>query len=179
MKIYTKTGDKGTTSLVGGERVSKDSEQIEAYGTSDELNSFIGLLRSQNTDNYIDSTLHRIQSQLFSLGSQLAMPQEGTKEWAMAGVEQREIEWIEETIDKLTKELPKLDKFLLPTGSQAVALCHVCRTVARRLERRIVRLHNAKYQNEQIYVNRLSDLFFTLARFIAEKNQEPLFLWDV
>lgn len=165
MKIYTKTGDKGQTSLATGQRVSKTDLRIEAYGTADELNSFVGSLRVQLPDN---QQLSWIQSRLFDLGACLA--------GATLRINDAAINQIEQWIDQMQEVVPPLKAFILPAGNEAVSRAHICRTIARRLERTMLACGNHdKWQNELIFVNRLSDYFFVLARyvnFMAKSTEE-------
>lgn len=161
-KVYTRTGDGGETSLVGGQRVSKSSLRVEAYGDADELNSIIGLARARLNDTEIDEILGRIQNDLFTLGADLASP---------AGIEVPRItdsfvKILEDYSDKFLKQLEPLKEFILPGGSEAGATLHVARTIARRAERRAVALSETEEVNDQaiVYLNRLSDLLFILAR---------------
>jgi len=161
-KVYTRTGDSGETSLVGGQRVSKSSRRVEAYGDVDELNSLIGLARSWLTDVEIDGVLSVIQNDLFTLGADLASPETIT----VPRIHEDFISKLEELSDKFLEELEPLKEFILPGGSQAGAALHLARTVARRVERRTVELKEVESINEQalVYLNRLSDLLFILAR---------------
>ena len=183
-KIYTKTGDKGTTSLIGGTRVSKDSARLEAYGTADELNSFIGLLRAEELPEDIDSVLNRIQNKLFNLGGFLATDRNVTNTCDATEVSEEEVAILEAWIDKIQEELEPVRGFILPGGDRAIALCHVCRTVARRLERRMVSLFceeledDAKAKISLQYVNRMSDFLFVLSKKIAKTRKKELFLWE-
>ena len=157
MKIYTKTGDKGQTSLATGQRVSKTDKRIEAYGTADELNSFVGLLRVQLPEN---EELSWIQNRLFDLGACLA--------GATLRIEDDNIAQIERWIDRMQNQVPPLKAFVLPAGNEATCRAHVCRTVARRLERAMLACDsNEKWQKELMFVNRLSDYFFVLARYAS------------
>ena len=157
MKIYTKTGDKGQTSLATGQRVSKTDKRIEAYGTADELNSFVGLLRVQVPNN---EELGWIQNRLFDLGACLA--------GATLRIEDEAITKVEQWIDRMQEQVPPLRAFVLPTGDEAACRAHVCRTIARRLERAMLACENKdKWQNELVFVNRLSDYFFVLARYLS------------
>ena len=165
MKIYTKTGDTGETGLFGGERVTKDSPRIEAYGTVDELNSFIGLTITEIQDPDVKKLLERIQNQLFIVGSDLATPENGKNEIQRVASEfyiEAEI-----AIDNFELKLEELKNFIVPGGSKSAALLHVCRTICRRAERRVVELKQTvnSVENIIIYLNRLSDLFFVLARY--------------
>jgi len=139
MKIYTKKGDKGKTSLFGGKRVSKDDAQIESYGTVDELNSFIGILLSQIEDIQESSLLKKTQAILFDIGSHLSS--DGTAEKYLPNLPKKAIEELEIRMDKMTEELPELKSFILPGGNQRIAAAHVCRTICRRAERRVVTLN--------------------------------------
>jgi len=164
-KVYTRTGDEGQTSLGTGERVSKSSPRVCAYGEVDELNSFLGLARTKIADPELLKLLERIQNELFVLGADLAVPQPD------AGDRQRrisaaEIENLEQTIDRYNETLPPLQEFILPAGNEAGAVLHVARAVARRAEREVVRLAQSEKINPHVlvYLNRLSDLLFVLAR---------------
>ena len=183
-KIYTKTGDKGTTSLIGGTRVSKDSARLEAYGTADELNSFIGLLRAEELPEEIDSVLNRIQNKLFNLGGFLATDRNVTNTCDATEVSEEEVAILEAWIDKIQEELEPVRGFILPGGDRAIALCHVCSTVARRLERRMVSLFGEELEDDVKakislqYVNRMSDFLFVLSKKIAKTRKKELFLWE-
>jgi len=178
MKIYTKTGDKGKTSLLTGKRVSKYHPRIEAYGTVDELNSFIGLLRSFNIDKQSDHILDGIQNQLFSIGSSLAMDVK-RPEITLNEIVISDVETLENDMDRIDSLLPKLKAFIIPGGSQAIAICHICRCVCRRAERLCVELSDNEHVDEIIiiYLNRLSDYFFMLARKIAFDNDIEVPIW--
>lgn len=179
MKIYTKTGDKGKTSLVGGKRVAKTHTRLEAYGTVDELNAFIGLLLEQVSDEKDVTTLQTIQNWLFSVGCGLASDPEKEIPQACTLPEQA-ISLVEAEIDRLDASLPPLNEFVLPGGGQAAALAHVCRTVARRAERCIYRVQEESTVQETIlvFVNRLSDYFFVLSRKEALIAKKPEKKWD-
>lgn len=175
--VYTATGDKGTTSLVGGKRVSKCDIRIEAYGMVDELNSFIGLL--ENLHNIPSETklfLRVVQNKLFNIGAYLASEKQAKAD----GLDTDDIERIESEIDRLDAELPPLHNFVLPGGSRISSMAHVCRTVTRRCERTIVALAEEVTidPNVIVYVNRLSDFFFVLARFNNIHNQIEEIFWD-
>ncbi|HMA82157.1 MAG TPA: cob(I)yrinic acid a,c-diamide adenosyltransferase [Candidatus Binatia bacterium] len=186
-KVYTRTGDRGETSLVGGKRVPKDSPRIDAYGTIDELNSVVGLARVFNEDSldageahrFLDEVLCQLQDELFDLGSELATPPEFFQP-GMYRVGDDEIVRIEKLIDKCQEDLEPLNSFVLPGGGRIGAYLHQCRTVCRRAEREILRLSRAEDVNDRAikYVNRLSDLFFVLSRWIAKQTGEPEFLWQ-
>jgi cob(I)alamin adenosyltransferase len=166
MKIYTKTGDKGLTSLVGGERVPKTHIRLEAYGTVDELNAFTGLLLEEITDPHDREILDRIQSLLFSVGGLLATPPDKALKTEQFPLNADDILMLEHEIDRMDSALPALKSFVLPGGCKSAALAHVCRTVARRAERNIYRIDGYEEINSEvlIFVNRLSDYFFILAR---------------
>ncbi len=177
MKIYTKTGDKGQTSLVGGKRVSKGDLRLETYGTVDELNAYIGLLRAKGPQQAVVDVLGVIQNKLFNLGAFLATePEKVTTEW----MTEADVCYLEGMIDTYTAELSPLRGFILPAGNEPVALAHICRTITRRLERCMVRLACDSEQDRVSlqYVNRLSDLFFVLARKIGRDMQIEDFLWE-
>lgn len=186
-RVYTRTGDKGNTALVGGKRVPKDSPRIESYGTIDELNSIVGLARAFNAEKvdegeayrYLDEVLAKIQDELFDLGSELATPEDAAYE-GMYRVGASEVKRIEETIDHCQKDLAPLKSFILPGGGKVGAFLHQCRTVCRRAEREILRLMRDEQLGEWPvkYVNRLSDLFFVLARWIAKQSGEEEALWQ-
>ena len=204
-RVYTRTGDKGETGLVGGKRVPKDSPRIEAYGTIDELNSIAGLARVFNeeritegdlpvhppaesraggrtqtgTHRLLDEVLRKIQDQLFDLGSELATPSDFTYE-GMDHVGEKEVKRIEEIIDECQKELGPLKSFVLPGGGRIGAYLHQCRTVCRRAEREILRLSRVEEIGEWPlkYINRLSDLFFVLSRWVGKRLGEPEYLWQ-
>jgi cob(I)alamin adenosyltransferase len=186
-KVYTRTGDRGETSLVGGKRVPKDSPRIDAYGTIDELNSIVGLARVFNEESldageahrFLDEVLCRLQDELFDLGSELATPPEFFQP-GMYRVGDDEIARIEKLIDKCQEDLEPLNSFVLPGGGRIGAYLHQCRTVCRRAEREILRLSRTEDINDRAikYINRLSDLFFVLSRWIAKQTGEPEFLWQ-
>ena len=165
MKIYTRTGDSGETSLFGGTRVRKDAPRVEAYGDVDELNAWLGLVRAHGLDAHLDGVLVQIQRDLFALGAQLADPTDRLKPGqTKAIVNESDIERLEDIIDRFEASLPPLRKFILAGGSAAGATLHVARTVCRRAERRIVALDPPVDPVLVRYINRLSDLLFVLAR---------------
>ncbi len=178
MKIYTKTGDKGQTSLIGGTRVSKADLRLDTYGTADELNAYVGWLRAKELPQDEDAVLGMIQHKLFNLGAYLASETETSKgdRW----IEAADVSFLEQTIDVWSECLPTMHGFILPAGNERVALAHVCRTVTRRLERKMVALQvdSAVDIHCLQYVNRLSDLFFILARKIAQNDKCEVFLWE-
>lgn len=175
MKIYTRTGDDGTTGLIGNVRVMKNSARIEAYGTSDELNSLVGLLLCRVDGEDDRAVLLQIQRQLFALGADLATPPGRNAE---GRITHSMTEWLERQIDICESGLPPLKGFVLPGGDETSAICHLCRTTARRMERRIYDLHLQEPVCEDVlrYVNRLSDFFFVLARKAANKGGCEIFL---
>ena len=167
-RVYTKTGDKGETSIIGGFRVKKSCERLEAYGTVDELSSHLGLLISMLPDGDNKTLLIRIQNNLFNICSNLATDLSRTPLYDSAKLADGEIELLEQEVDRLMKLLPERQGFILPGGTQAAAQAHVCRTVCRRAERRIVALSEVADISPEIqqYVNRLSDYLFVLAKII-------------
>jgi cob(I)alamin adenosyltransferase len=172
MKIYTKTGDKGLTSLIGGTRVHKHHLRIESYGTVDELNSYIGLIRDQDIAGKHKDVLKEIQDRLFTIGSSLAADPEKSK-MKIPDLHDEDIELLEKEIDRMDNELPPLRHFILPGGSNAVSFCHIARCVCRRAERLSVHLSEDSFVDERvvIYLNRLSDYLFTLSRKIGNEQQ--------
>jgi cob(I)alamin adenosyltransferase len=177
MSIYTKFGDKGKTALHTGKTVSKNSIRVEAYGNLDELNSFLGVIVSQIKDRKIKNELLKIQSDLFEIGACLAGPGEKQHQILSAKLKKRVGEF-EKTIDLLTVKMPKLKNFILP-GGRTGSLLHYARTVARRAERRTVALAEKEKVMEDIlvYINRLSDLLFTFARYINHKEKQTETIW--
>jgi cob(I)alamin adenosyltransferase len=180
MKIYTKTGDKGETGLFGGERVSKDSNRISAYGTIDELNSFIGYTITEIKDASVKDNLIKIQNYLFTTGSDLATPE--TEKNAKLNIQRTPelfINEIEKMIDHYDAKLDELKNFILPGGSKSASLLHICRTVCRRAEREVVSLKNSVTigDNIIIFLNRLSDLFFVLSRYENKVSNHPDTKW--
>ncbi len=184
MKIYTKTGDKGTTRLVDGSCVDKFNPRVEAYGSVDELNSVIGVARSllqtetQTSLNQLLAPLENIQSELFSVGSLLATADLATFQ-KLAQISESHISQLENWIDLFTSELPALKNFILPSGHIIASQLHVCRTFCRRSERSCSEIFSreAQYQNVLIYLNRLSDLFFTWARWVNLKTNHTETIW--
>ena len=174
--VYTGTGDKGTTSLVGGERVAKTHPRIESYGTVDELNAFIGLLMTEVEDEEDCSFLLFVQHKLFTIGSYLATDQEHTQLRTRSQVQPEIITRIEREIDRIDEALPRMRAFVLPGGNRAAALAHVCRTVCRRAERNICRL--AETASLLIFMNRLSDYLFVLARKECIREDGKEIIWD-
>jgi cob(I)alamin adenosyltransferase len=172
MKIYTKTGDQGQTSLIGVTRVPKHHLRIESYGTVDELNSYIGLIRDQQVSEHQQNLLKEIQDRLFTIGSALASDPEKSK-MKIPDLHQEDIELLEKEIDTMTADLPELRHFILPGGSNAVSFCHLARCVCRRAERICVHLSEDSFVDEKVmvYLNRLSDYLFVLSRKLCFDNQ--------
>ena len=172
-KIYTKTGDDGTTGLGDGSRVAKDSARVIAYGTVDEANSCIGLLLAGNVPDDVRELLVRIQHQMFDLGGELCIP-------GHAAILDADVEALEQRLDHYNDDLPALKDFILPGGGEAAARCHIARTVVRRAERDTVTLsrHDAVRPQAIRYLNRLSDLLFVLARVLARADGQGEVLWE-
>lgn len=184
-KIYTKTGDKGETSLYGGTRVSKAAARVESYGTLDELNAFIGLAKAEISDEKVSSQLQKIQFDLFTVGSEAATP---TDKMLLANgknrldlmISEKEISELELWMDDFDAELEPLKFFILPSGGKAAATLHVCRTVCRRAERTMVFLNETEEVRPELikYLNRLSDYLFILARYISKISGEKEEYWN-
>lgn len=185
-RVYTRAGDSGETALVGGKRVPKDALRIEAYGTLDELNSTVGLARVFNSEtrapvarDRVEEILKRVQNELFDLGSELATPADAAYE-GMFRIGSDQVTALERLMDDCQKDLEPLNSFILPGGGRVSAFLHQCRTVCRRAERIVLRLG----REEDIgplplrYLNRLSDLFFVLSRWIAKQSGETEYLWE-
>lgn len=185
MKIYTKTGDKGKTSLFGGTRVPKYNLRIEAYGTVDELNSYVGLIRDQKIDSHSNEILLKIQNELFTLGSMLATPPEkeilksGKERLNIPKITEASVELLETEIDKMNEILPPMSHFILPGGHTTVSFCHITRCICRRAERITTLLSDESSINPEIlvYLNRLSDYLFVLARKLTIDNQAQEIPW--
>lgn len=177
MKIYTKTGDDGRTSLIGGTRVPKYHIRIECYGTVDELCSWIGLIRDQDIHDSYKSLLIEIQDRLFTIESLLA--QEEDSDFALPKLEEKDLLMLEKEIDELSKHIPKLKSFLLPGGNVIVSYCHIARTICRRAERLILKLKTEFEVDDLIikYLNRLSDYLFVLSRKISVDKKATETLW--
>jgi cob(I)alamin adenosyltransferase len=180
MKIYTKTGDRGETGLFGGPRVRKDHPRIEAYGTVDELNSILGLARAQGVGEEIDRLLARIQHELFSVGAELASPKPDANR--MRVIAHPHIEYLEHAIDRFEAELPPLKQFILPAGTPSAAALHLARTVCRRAERGVVTLDHLPGETVSpeliVYLNRVSDLLFVLARTVNRQSGTDDVPWE-
>ena len=180
MKIYTKTGDKGQTSLLSGERVSKAHDRIEAYGTVDELNSYIGLLAAYTINAPYQKFLTGLQHKLFNIGSLLALEEGPDVRISLPEISEQDIKAIENEIDVLTSQLSPLRNFILPGGHREVAFCHIARTVCRRAERNVVALLDAHVVDDRIiqYLNRLSDYLFVFARIMTKNLGAEEILWE-
>ena len=178
VKIYTKTGDKGMTGLFGGARVSKDDIRIEAYGTLDELNSFIGALISSMDIEGQNEILIEVQNRLFTIGSNLAS--DPSRDMITPYLTEADIEILEDAMDNMNENIEPLRAFILPGGSLEVGLCHQCRTICRRAERRVVSLNNVSSVDNLIgkYLNRLSDYLFVLGRMIAKGQGVKEVIWE-
>ena len=180
MKIYTKTGDAGKTSLIGGTKVLKSDTRIEAYGTIDELNSYIGLVSDYCDDDSIKNILKEIQDRLFTIGSELACDPNKLTKLSIPDLSESDVELLEKEIDQMDGELPRMKNFILPGGLPVVSFIHIARCVCRRGERRCVDLlQNSGSVDPLIikYINRLSDYLFMLARYTAMKNNAPETIW--
>ena len=185
MKVYTKTGDTGTTALFGGIRVPKDHARIESYGTVDELNSYVGLIRDQEINQHFKDILIEIQDRLFTVGAILATPPEkevlknGQKRLQNLGIIESDIELLEKEIDTMEDSLPQMTHFVLPGGHTTVSYCHIARCVCRRAERLAVHLsHNEPVADIAIkYLNRLSDYLFVLARKLSKELNADEVKW--
>ncbi|HEY8734757.1 MAG TPA: cob(I)yrinic acid a,c-diamide adenosyltransferase [Puia sp.] len=179
-KIYTKTGDAGNTSLIGGTRVPKSHVRINAYGTVDELNSFIGLLNDQLSDMHGRETLRAIQDRLFTIGSSLACDPEKEIAMKLPDLHESDIIILEKEIDEMNAKLPEMKSFILPGGNVVVSTAHICRTICRRAERSIVELNDLEPLGQPLimkYLNRLSDYFFVLGRFIGMQSGAEEVKW--
>lgn len=178
MKIYTKTGDKGFTALIGGRRVPKNHSRIEAYGSMDELISTIGLLREMYQNQHYYDLLIQIQDRLMVASSLLATDSDST-EIDLPQLKMEDIDLLEKEIDKMEKKLPPLKNFILPGGNKTVAVCHITRTICRRVERQCIKLLEEDKKLEIIlkYLNRLSDFFFVLSRFISMETNSKEIPW--
>ncbi len=178
MKIYTKRGDQGLTSLIGGTRVPKHHLRIESYGTVDELNVYIGLIRGRKIDEELQNVLKEIQDRLFTIGASLAADPEKSK-MKIPDLHESDVEFLELEIDKMDANLPPLTHFILPGGSDSVSFCHLARVVCRKAERISVQLSESSFVDEKVimYLNRLSDYLFVLGRKMAIDDQVEEFIW--
>lgn len=185
MKIYTKTGDSGETSLFGGERVKKYNLRLESYGTIDELNSYLGLIRVQEIDPTYKDELILIQNKLFTVGAMLATPpkkeilKSGKERLQIEKINELDIDFLEKSMDRMDESLPPMTHFILPGGNSTVSYCHIARTVCRRAERIIVELNEKEPVKPLLikYVNRLSDYLFVLARKLSFDMQTEEIPW--
>ena len=180
MKIYTKTGDQGTTSLFGGKRVAKHNIRIDSYGTVDELNANLGLVRDQDLEEDSKSAVIKIQEKLFTVGAILASdPGKAKNADKIPQLKEEDIQFLEKEIDRMNEDLPEMTHFVLPGGHTAVSHCHVARTVCRRAERICSALFNLEPFDEKVlqYLNRLSDYLFVLARAIAHQKNADEVKW--
>ncbi|HLA03914.1 MAG TPA: cob(I)yrinic acid a,c-diamide adenosyltransferase [Patescibacteria group bacterium] len=190
IKVYTKTGDSGTTSLLGGKRLSKNDTRVEAYGTVDELNSLLGIILAKNPQADVNKKLTRVQKELFVLGSDLSTPLD--VKITIPRITKSYITRLEKEIDRMEKSLPRLKNFILPGGSPIGAKLHLARSIARRAERSIVKLteeekinkqslrsstSSAGLKNAQVYINRLSDWLFVLARYVNKLESQEEKIW--
>ena len=179
-KIYTKTGDAGATSLIGGVRVPKSHIRIESYGTVDELNSYIGMVNDLCNNMEVTNWLREIQDRLFTIGSILATAPEKDVKMKLPDLHDADVLWLENLIDKMNEQLPEMRAFILPGGQIASSTCHVARCVCRRAERICVHMQESGEQVPSLviqYLNRLSDFLFTLCRYISHLNQAPEVEW--
>ncbi len=178
MKIYTKTGDKGQTSLIGGTKVSKGYIRIHSYGTVDELNSYIGLLRDQQVNESRKDLLKEIQDRLFTIGASLASDPNKSK-MKIPDLKEEDITLLEREIDNMNEELPDLKAFILPGGAIPVSYCHIARCVCRRAERQVIELQEKEFVAELVvmYLNRLSDYLFVLARKMGAELKVEEITW--
>lgn len=176
-KIYTKTGDQGETSLFGGRRLPKSHLRIDAYGTVDELNSYLGLLRDTIQDDSLRELLKDIQDRLFTIGSNLASDPD--KDMIVPDVQAADIEHLEHEIDRMNEALPELKNFILPGGHPNVSTCHIARCVCRRAERLVVALQQSSRVEPLLiqYLNRLSDYLFVLARYLGHQLEVEEVVW--
>lgn len=179
-RVYTKTGDKGSTGLIGGSRVPKDHIRIEAYGTVDELNSYLGVVSDLVQNATVSAWILEIQDRLFTVGSSLATDPDKAPKMKLPDLHEADIEWLEQRIDEMDDQLPQMKSFILPGGHIAASQAHVARCVCRRAERLCVHMHN---NNEFVaavvtkYLNRLSDFLFVLARYIGWLNKAQEIPW--
>ncbi|MFP5081912.1 cob(I)yrinic acid a,c-diamide adenosyltransferase [Pedobacter sp. JCM 36344] len=179
MKIYTKTGDKGVTSLIGGTRVQKSDIRIDCYGTVDELNSYIGLIACQNISLVYQEYLKAIQDRLFTVGAYLASDPESSR-MKIPDLNDFDIKFLEDQMDEMATELPELKHFILPGGNTVVSYCHLARCVCRKAERLVVQLSLQSHVDDKmlIYLNRLSDYLFVLARKLNLDAGTPENIWN-
>ena len=179
-RVYTRTGDDGTTSLGGGQRVGKDTPRIAAFGTVDELNSLVGAALASGACDDLRASLAAVQNDLFHLGSDLCILEEDKTRLAGPCIEMRHVDALEAVMDRLMESLPPLENFVLPGGTQAAALLHVARSVCRRAEREVLALSRQEAVGKQVlvYLNRLSDTLFVMARHENKIKGVPDVTWD-
>ena len=179
LKIYTKVGDKGTTSLIGGTKVLKSDLRIEAYGTIDELNSYVGLCNDLLTDDHAKKILKEIQDRLFTIGSSLACDPEKEPKMKIPDLKDEDVSLLEKEIDKMNEVLPQMKNFILPGGHATVSHIHIARCICRRAERCCVRLNEQATEDLMIlkYLNRLSDYLFVLARYASHSLNVQEIAW--
>ncbi|MBC7567480.1 MAG: cob(I)yrinic acid a,c-diamide adenosyltransferase [Pedobacter sp.] len=179
MKIYTKTGDKGVTSLIGGTRVQKCDLRIECYGTVDELNSYIGLIACQDISNVYQEYLKEIQDRLFTVGAYLASDPDKSR-MKIPDLHEADVQFLEDQMDDMGVQLPELKHFILPGGNTTVSYCHLARCVCRKAERLVVKLSLESHVDEKmtVYLNRLSDYLFVLARKLNFDCGTPENIWN-
>jgi cob(I)alamin adenosyltransferase len=179
MKVYTKTGDKGTTALVGGKRVAKASVILEAYGTVDELNSWMGMTRDQANLDGISEQVIQIQNTLFNIGALLASEPKARVKYQLVDITTNDVAFLGQKIDEMETELPPITQFILPGGNTAISSAHIARTTCRRAERRILEIPAEHEVPEFVvpYINRLSDYLFVLARYITLKTNAQEIPW--
>ena len=180
LKIYTKTGDLGTTSLIGGTKVSKSNMRIETYGTIDELNSYIGLVNDNCSDDHSKNILKEIQDRLFTIGSSLACDPDKEQKMKIPDLKETDVELLEKEMDKMNESLPEMKFFILPGGHVAISTTHVARCICRRAERWCVNMKEHELFIEPLiikYLNRLSDYLFVLARYIGHLLKVPENAW--
>ncbi|GAB3259202.1 cob(I)yrinic acid a,c-diamide adenosyltransferase [Larkinella harenae] len=180
MKIYTKTGDKGQTSLIGGRRVSKAYHRIDAYGTIDELNACLGLVRDQPINTNRKELLKEIQDRLFTIGAELATDPEKTVKKPLPAILDSDVTHLEQAIDEMEAHLPSLRAFVLPGGHPSVSFCHLARTVCRRAERLVIALNDDEFVDPLViqYLNRLSDYLFVLGRKMVQELDVEEITWQ-
>ncbi len=178
MKVYTKKGDKGTTQLIGGKRVPKNHDRIDAYGTVDELNSYMGLLRDQSVGKETYELIITIQNKLFTIGALLANQDDNNK-MKLPLIEEKDVTQLENEIDKMNESLPEMRSFILPGGHTTVSFCHIARCVCRRAERLTIQIDENVLQVEIIlkYLNRLSDYLFVLSRYLSKNLDAKEIPW--
>jgi cob(I)alamin adenosyltransferase len=180
-RVYTKTGDKGSTALIGGTRVSKDHIRIEAYGTVDELNSYLGFINDSLQDLKINKWILEIQDRLFTIGSSLATDPEKNPKMKLPDLRVTDVEWLENNIDEMDNELPTMKSFILPGGHPAASITHIARCICRRAERHCVHMQNSNEFVDALvlqYLNRLSDFLFVLARYIVHIKDGKEIPWQ-